>query len=29
MVIGTERFMEAARRQKLDGITFKELPARR
>ncbi|GEL69331.1 double-CXXCG motif protein [Myxococcus virescens] len=29
MVIGTERFMEAAQRQKLDGITFKELPARR
>ncbi|ATB44561.1 hypothetical protein MYMAC_000132 [Corallococcus macrosporus DSM 14697] len=28
MVIGTERFMEAGRRQKLDGITFRELPAR-
>lgn len=28
MVIGTERFMEAVRRLKLDGITFQELPTR-
>jgi len=28
MVIGTERFMEAVRRLELDGITFRELPAR-
>ena len=29
MVIGTERFVEAARRQQLDGITFREVSARR
>jgi uncharacterized double-CXXCG motif protein len=28
MVIGTEHFMEAVRRLELDGITFRELPAR-
>jgi uncharacterized double-CXXCG motif protein len=28
MVIGTERFMEAVCRLELDGITFRELPAR-
>ncbi len=28
MVIGTERFMEAVRLLELDGITFRELPAR-
>ncbi|MCP3098263.1 double-CXXCG motif protein [Myxococcus sp. K15C18031901] len=28
MVIGTERFMDAVQRLKLDGITFRELPAR-
>jgi uncharacterized double-CXXCG motif protein len=28
MVISTERFMEAVRRLELDGITFRELPAR-
>jgi uncharacterized double-CXXCG motif protein len=28
MLIGAERFMEAVRRLELDGITFRELPAR-
>ncbi|HZI16295.1 MAG TPA: double-CXXCG motif protein [Myxococcus sp.] len=28
MMIGTERFMDAVRRLELDGITFRELPAR-
>ncbi|WP_164010654.1 double-CXXCG motif protein [Pyxidicoccus trucidator] len=28
LIIGTERFMEAVRRLELDGITFRELPAR-
>ncbi|WP_164020786.1 double-CXXCG motif protein [Pyxidicoccus trucidator] len=28
MLIGTERFMEAVRRLELDGVTFRELPAR-
>ncbi|WP_426756213.1 double-CXXCG motif protein [Myxococcus sp. Y35] len=28
MVVGTERFMEAVRRQQLEGITFRELPTR-